>query len=141
MESGTMNTVHKKHIYSNVHLLFSFSHLPYICIYIYIRHNTALPKSDYISPTTAAPTSFKSKLNKSFTRRTTGHCLGTFQTAKLCFDYTPLQNGSVSHYPPQLSSFSLSLSNDRLCGLVVRVHGYRSRGLGSIPGATRFYEK
>jgi hypothetical protein len=30
------------------------------------------------------------------------------QTAKLCFDYTPLQNGSLSHYPPpQLSSLSL----------------------------------
>jgi hypothetical protein len=26
----------------------------------------------------------------------------------------------------------------RLCGLVVRVPGYRSRGPGSIPGATRF---
>jgi hypothetical protein len=30
---------------------------------------------------------------------------------------------------------------DRLCGLVVRVPGYRSRGLGSISGATRFTEK
>jgi hypothetical protein len=30
---------------------------------------------------------------------------------------------------------------DRLCGLVVRVPGYRFRGLGSIPGATRFSEK
>jgi hypothetical protein len=30
-----------------------------------------------------------------------------------------------------------SLSNDRLCGLVVRVLGYRSGGLGSIPGTTR----
>jgi hypothetical protein len=30
---------------------------------------------------------------------------------------------------------------DRLCGLVVRVPGYRSRGRGSIPGATRFSEK
>jgi hypothetical protein len=30
---------------------------------------------------------------------------------------------------------------DGLCGLVVRVPGYRSRGLGSIPGATRFAEK
>jgi hypothetical protein len=29
---------------------------------------------------------------------------------------------------------------DRLCGLVVRVPGYRSRGPGSIPGATRFPE-
>jgi hypothetical protein len=30
---------------------------------------------------------------------------------------------------------------DRLCGLVFRVPGYRSRGLGSIPGTTRFSEK
>jgi hypothetical protein len=30
---------------------------------------------------------------------------------------------------------------DRLCGLVVRVPGYRSRGPGSIPDATRFSEK
>jgi hypothetical protein len=30
---------------------------------------------------------------------------------------------------------------DRLCSLVVRVPGYRSRGPGSIPGATRFSEK
>jgi hypothetical protein len=28
-------------------------------------------------------------------------------------------------------------SADRLCGLVVRVIGYRSGGLGSIPGNTR----
>jgi cellulose synthase/poly-beta-1,6-N-acetylglucosamine synthase-like glycosyltransferase len=28
-----------------------------------------------------------------------------------------------------------------LCGLVVRVPGYRSRGPGSVPGATRFSEK
>jgi hypothetical protein len=30
---------------------------------------------------------------------------------------------------------------DRLCGLVVRVSGYRPRGPGSIPGATRFSVK
>jgi hypothetical protein len=30
---------------------------------------------------------------------------------------------------------------DRLRGLVVRVSSYRSRGPGSIPGATRFSEK
>jgi hypothetical protein len=30
---------------------------------------------------------------------------------------------------------------DGLCGLVVRVPGYRSRGPDSIPGATRFSEK
>jgi hypothetical protein len=33
------------------------------------------------------------------------------------------------------------LSSDHLCGLVVRVRGYRSSCLGSIPGATRFSEK
>jgi hypothetical protein len=31
--------------------------------------------------------------------------------------------------------------DDRLCGLLVRVPGYRSRGPGSIPRATRFSEK
>jgi hypothetical protein len=31
-------------------------------------------------------------------------------------------------------------SQDRLCGLVVGVPGYRSWGPGSIPGATRFSE-
>jgi hypothetical protein len=31
--------------------------------------------------------------------------------------------------------------DDRFCGLVVRVPGYRSRGPGSIPDATRFPEK
>jgi hypothetical protein len=32
-------------------------------------------------------------------------------------------------------------SKDSLCGLVVRVPGYRSRCPGSIPGGTRFSEK
>jgi hypothetical protein len=35
----------------------------------------------------------------------------------------------------------IQLLSDRLCGLVVRVPGYRSRGPGSIPRATRFLEK
>jgi hypothetical protein len=30
---------------------------------------------------------------------------------------------------------------DRLCGLVVKVPGYRYRGPGSIPGATRFFSE
>jgi hypothetical protein len=34
-----------------------------------------------------------------------------------------------------------SYALDRLCGLVIRVPDYRSRGPGSIPGATRFSEK
>jgi hypothetical protein len=33
------------------------------------------------------------------------------------------------------------VSDDRLCGLVVRVPAYRSRGPGLIPGATGFSEK
>jgi hypothetical protein len=33
------------------------------------------------------------------------------------------------------------MKQDRLCALVVRVPGYRSRSSGSIPGATRFSEK
>jgi hypothetical protein len=33
------------------------------------------------------------------------------------------------------------LYKGRLYGLVIRFPGYRSRGLGSIPGATRFSEK
>jgi hypothetical protein len=32
-------------------------------------------------------------------------------------------------------------NNDCLCGLVVRVPDYRSRGQASIPGATRFSEQ
>jgi hypothetical protein len=35
------------------------------------------------------------------------------------------------------SSSSSSSNSDRLCGLVVRVLGYRSGGPGSIPGTTR----
>jgi hypothetical protein len=36
---------------------------------------------------------------------------------------------------------NVRLLKDRLCGLVVRVLGYRSRGPGSIPGTTKFSEK
>jgi hypothetical protein len=35
----------------------------------------------------------------------------------------------------------LMLMFDRLCGLVVRVPGYRYRGPDSIPGATRFFSE
>jgi hypothetical protein len=40
--------------------------------------------------------------------------------------------------PLQISVYA---NVDRLCGLVVRVLGYRSRGPASIPGTTRFSEK
>jgi hypothetical protein len=36
--------------------------------------------------------------------------------------------------------YRVSVMNDRLCGLVVRVPGYRYGGPGSIPGATVFSE-
>jgi hypothetical protein len=39
------------------------------------------------------------------------------------------------HYKDQL------INLDCLCSLVVEVPDHRSRGLGSIPGATRFSEK
>jgi hypothetical protein len=40
------------------------------------------------------------------------------------------------------ASFHADKSNlDRLCGLVVRIPGYRSRGPDSTPGATIFPEK
>jgi hypothetical protein len=35
-----------------------------------------------------------------------------------------------------LEMLSISINNDRLCGLVVRVLGYRFGGKGSIPGTT-----
>jgi hypothetical protein len=38
-------------------------------------------------------------------------------------------------------NIELNVTEDHLCGLVVRVPGYRSRDRGSTPGATRFSEK
>jgi hypothetical protein len=40
-----------------------------------------------------------------------------------------------------LHALSTMAHRDCLCGLVVRVAGYRFRGPGSIPSATRFSEK
>jgi hypothetical protein len=37
--------------------------------------------------------------------------------------------------------FYIKFSVDRLCGLVVRIPGYKSGGPGYIPGSTRFFEK
>jgi hypothetical protein len=53
-------------------------------------------------------------------------------------------NSSNVHYELQLLEHTprvVSLFEDCLCDLVVRVPGYRSRGPGSISGATRFSEK
>jgi hypothetical protein len=51
---------------------------------------------------------------------------------KFCLD-TELNPGRPSRSPSQNGL-------DRLCGLLVRVPGYRSRGPGSIPDATSFSE-
>jgi hypothetical protein len=60
----------------------------------------------------------------------------------LSFVLQPLPIFSSDHFAiNSLLSISFCLASDRLCGLVVRVPGYRSRGPGSIPGATRFSEK
>jgi hypothetical protein len=40
-----------------------------------------------------------------------------------------------------LENVSDDVIMDRLCGLVVRVFGYRSGGLGSIPGTTKKKKK
>jgi hypothetical protein len=40
------------------------------------------------------------------------------------------------HFTPQ-KHYYFYVFDDRLCGLVVRVLGYRSGGPGSIPGTTR----
>jgi hypothetical protein len=48
---------------------------------------------------------------------------------------TTLQ-ASTACYRPNLT-FTYQKLSDRLCGLVVRVLGYRSGGPGSIPGTTK----
>jgi hypothetical protein len=52
------------------------------------------------------------------------------RTLQLCFFKNSFDN-----------MLRLMSGNYRLCGLVVRVPGSRSRGSGSIPGAARFSEK
>jgi hypothetical protein len=46
--------------------------------------------------------------------------------------------GFTSIYSLPFYFYLLTANGDRLSGLVVRVLGYRCRGRGSIPGATRF---
>jgi hypothetical protein len=51
--------------------------------------------------------------------------------------------GASTSAPPYAFTMisSLITKTCRLCGPVVRVPGYRSRGQGSTPDATRFFEK
>jgi hypothetical protein len=48
---------------------------------------------------------------------------------------------NISDLQPHRAMMKHIKSSGRLCGLVVNVPGYISRGTGSIPGATRFSEK
>jgi hypothetical protein len=49
----------------------------------------------------------------------------------------PLGKGWLVHKADNLTANYVENISDRLCGLVVRVLGYRSGGPGSIPGTTR----
>jgi hypothetical protein len=51
----------------------------------------------------------------------------------------PKTNGGYLHNNPRISKNyrRCNDASDRLCGLVVRVLGYRSGGPGSIPGTTK----
>jgi hypothetical protein len=102
---------------STLHCMLLMQPSKYLLFKIF-RHNIALPKSDYISPTTSAPTSLKIKIEQitntslAFTGRTSGHCLGTFETAKVYCDYTPPSNTvlSLTNLLPTNFLFPLSLS-------------------------------
>jgi hypothetical protein len=59
-------------------------------------------------------------------------CYGRIQRREEC----DLLEGCTYH-----TKITVHLKANYLCGLVFRVPGYRSRGPGSIPGATRFAEK
>jgi hypothetical protein len=54
-----------------------------------------------------------------------------------CYDKDYGTNLKISY---TIIIITLSM-HDRLCGLVVRIPGYRSSGPSSIPAATRFSEK
>jgi hypothetical protein len=56
----------------------------------------------------------------------------------LCYIYKHVSCIKCVYFIVNALSFSAVIAiTDRLCGLVVRVLGYRSGGPGSIPGTTR----
>jgi hypothetical protein len=50
-----------------------------------------------------------------------------------------INNSGVQNYEFTVFFPFVVRIKDRLCGLVVKVPGYRFRGPGSIPDATRFF--
>jgi hypothetical protein len=54
--------------------------------------------------------------------------------------YIAFLTNAVDISPPLRVCYIMTLE-DRLCGLVVRIPGFRSRGPGSNPAATTFSEK
>jgi hypothetical protein len=75
------------------------------------------------------------------TGMTTVHSYCMFVRVVLCYLYILTGETTPVRKASQMNLFSHSLFNDRFCGLVVGVPGYRSRGPGLIPGAARFSEK
>jgi hypothetical protein len=80
-----------------------------------------IPASDYISPHCSRSDFFNIKIERiphtslTHTRRTSGHCLGTFRTANFVL-IIPLPPNTVVYltiHPPNFSSLSLSLSLSR----------------------------
>jgi hypothetical protein len=62
--------------------------------------------------------------------------LGSFPFHIFINDLCDMINNSNCYWA--INSRSDYLLSDHFCGLVVRVTGYRSRGLSSIPSATRY---
>jgi hypothetical protein len=119
----------------NIHMVYMFNELP-------IRHWTCIPYD-----VSVIHWRIGNSLNKRYVIEHVYHmtyCLFNELPIRhwTCIPY----DVSVIHWINECDKdyltliFLISYCNS-LCGVVVRVPGYRSRGPGSIPGATRFSEK
>jgi hypothetical protein len=63
-------------------------------------------------------------------------CLNHYKETAYIVTWTWVTDNSA-HFPSLVKLTFTNRRMDRLCGLVVRVLGYRSGGPGSIPGTTR----
>jgi hypothetical protein len=60
-----------------------------------------------------------------------------FQVLLFIFSRTDRENTKISRSFNAIYSLNTKETTDRLCDLVITVPAYRTRGPGSIPGATR----
>jgi hypothetical protein len=58
--------------------------------------------------------------------------------AEFCFNLVPVSSGGTSETIFFIKLALLAIYDDLLCGVMVRVSGYRSRGLGSMPALPGF---